>query len=130
MVFSFMQSAVSFAAMFYVVYFLFGASNMAESTMLNTEIPAEKRASLLSFVSFVFQMGGIIAPVTASLASTQPGIRTLWLLAGAVFFAVSAVIGIALFKLFRKRNAAAAKQNVLPSGDACDSDSCMDTAKT
>ncbi len=113
-VFSFMQSAVSFAAMFYIVYFLFGASNMAESTMLNIEIPAEKRASLLSFVSFVFQAGGIVAPVTAALASTQPGIRTLWLFSGIAFFVVSAVIGTALLRLSRKRCAIAAMQTSSP----------------
>lgn len=118
-VFSFTQSALSFASMFFLVYFLFGASNMAESTILNMEIPSEKRASMLSFVSFVFQTGGLIAPITASLASTQQGIRTLWLLAGITFFAVSVFIGIALLRLSHKKNAAA--ESVL-SDAAADAD--------
>jgi predicted MFS family arabinose efflux permease len=129
-VFSLMQSAVSFAAMFFAVYFLFGASNMAESTMLNMEIPSEKRASMLSFVSFVFQIGGIVAPAAAALASTQPGVRTLWLLSGAIFFIVSAFIAFALLKLSRKRNAAATQRNELAESSVSETDNCADAAKT
>ncbi len=109
-IFSLQQSAAGFAAMFFTLYLLFGASNMAESTILNTEIPSEKRASLLSFVSFVFQTGGIVAPAAAGLASTQQGIRTLWLFSGIVFFTVSAAIGAALISFSRKRSSAAAAQ--------------------
>jgi len=127
-VFSFQQSAIGFAAMFFLVYFLFGASNMAESTMLNIEIPCERRASLLSFVSFVFQAGGIIAPVTASLASSDQGIRTLWCFAGVVFFLVSAVLGAALLRLSRKRKAAAAQKN-RPESEARGEESCADIVK-
>lgn len=129
-VFSLQQSPMGFAAMFFLVYFLFGGSNMAESTILNIEIPSERRASLLSFVSFVFQAGGIVAPAASGLASTQQGIRTLWLLGGIAFFIVSAVIGAALFKVYRKRNAVAATPETLPGNGASQPCADADTAKS
>lgn len=101
-IFSFQQSAAGFGIIFCLVYFMFGSANMAETTMLNIEIPSEKRASLLSISSFVFQAGGLAAPLSALIATSQSGIRSVWLMAGIAFFIISAVIGIFLIKIKRK----------------------------
>jgi MFS family permease len=104
--FSLQRSAIGFGAMFFLVYFLFGGANMAESTMLNIEIPTGKRASLLSFSSFVFQAGGLAAPLSALIATSTNGIRTLWGVVGFVFFIISAATGYILFVLHRNKRAA------------------------
>jgi len=100
-IFSFQQSAAGFGITFCLVYFMFGSANMAESTILNIEIPSEKRASLLSISSFVFQAGGLIAPLFAGIAASQAGIRTVWLIVGIAFLIVSAIIGMLLFRINR-----------------------------
>lgn len=106
-IFSFQQSAVGFGIMFCLVYFMFGSANMTVSTILNIEIPSEKRASLLSISSFVFQAGGLIAPLSAVIATSQSGVRTVWLLVGIAFLIVSAVIGLFLIKIKRNKLIAA-----------------------
>ncbi len=103
-VFSLQRSAIGFGAMFFIVYFLFGGANVAESTMLNIEIPACKRASLLSFSSFAFQAGGLAAPLGALIAYSTEGIRTLWGGTGIAFFAVSAAIGYFIISHRKKRS--------------------------
>ncbi len=102
-IFSFQWSAAGFGITFCLIYFMFGSANLAESTMLNIEIPSEKRASLLSISSFVFQAGGLIAPLSAVIATSQAGIKSVWLIIGIAFFIVSAVIGLFLMKINKRR---------------------------
>lgn len=122
-VFSLQKSAAGFGVMFFMIYFLFGGANMAESTMLNTQIPCDKRASLLSFASFAFQAGGLAAPLTALVASSQQGIRVLWGGTGAAFFAISAVLGALM--ILHKRYASAmpqARENDVQETVKCQND--------
>jgi DHA1 family quinolone resistance protein-like MFS transporter len=97
-VFALMSSVTGFLVCFLLLYFLLGAANVAESAILNREIPGEIRAGFLSFVSFVFQGGAMVAPVFSSLVVQRQGISWLWLYTGIFLFAVSAGIGILLRK--------------------------------
>ncbi len=103
-IFSFQRSAAGFGITFCLIYFMFGSANTAESTILNIEIPGEKRASLLSISSFVFQAGGLIAPLFTGIAASKAGVRTVWLIVGIAFFIVSSVIGFFLIKINKHRS--------------------------
>jgi len=90
-------SAIGFCICFLLLYFLFGAANMAESTVLNREIPSEIRAGFLSFISFVFQGGAMIAPVLSTLIVLRRGISSLWLYTGIFLLVSSTAIGLLMW---------------------------------
>ncbi len=85
------QSAVALFSVFYLL--IMGANGMLsvpESTEFNLGIPEEKRASLLSLSSLVMQLGGIFASLLFSLVVASVGIKSVWIVSGALF-ALSAV---------------------------------------
>lgn len=118
-VFSLQRSPVGFGAMFFMIYFLFGGANMAESTMLNAEIPCDKRASILSFASFAFQAGGLAAPLAAVFATSPDGIAAIWGVLGIAFFMISAVIGYLLILNRRRHTALQTEENESPETVKC-----------
>lgn len=88
------NSPIWFGVSFCLLYFLFGAANVAESTLLNREIPDKIRAGFLSFISFAFQGGGLVSPVFSSLVVVKQGIPALWLYTGIFLLASSLAIGL------------------------------------
>lgn len=105
-VFSLQQSFIAFSASVFAVYFFFGGANVAESAILNAQIPDSKRAGMLSFVSFIFQVGGMIAPALSPIASSPGGVRLIWSFVAVIFIVVSVVIGLALKTAVSKNKAA------------------------
>ncbi|HAP43231.1 MAG: hypothetical protein A2087_05460 [Spirochaetes bacterium GWD1_61_31] len=78
---------VGFSVFFLLVMLFNGMLNVPEGTIFNSEIPADKRASFLSLVSFVLQLGGILAGLGFSLLTRWLPIPALWLIAAAIFSA-------------------------------------------
>ncbi|MHB1316216.1 MAG: MFS transporter [Christensenellales bacterium] len=104
-VFALQRSAAGFAAVFVVVYFLFAAANVAESTLINHELPCSIRASFLSLVSFAFQGGAMAASPFCSIIVQYQGIEALWIATGILLLCVSVFIGFRLRAGRRKKAA-------------------------
>lgn len=95
-VFSLQGTVIGFTGSFFILYFLFGGSNVIENTMLNLEIPSKIRSSMLSFVSLAFQAGCMMSPLLSSPMVSKGSISELWLILGISLILVTALIGIAL----------------------------------
>lgn len=95
-VFSLQRTILGFGGCFFILYFLFGGSNIIESTMLNIEIPNNIRSSMLSFVSLVFQAGCMISPLLSSPMVSNGSIHELWLILGIALIVLTALIGTAM----------------------------------
>jgi MFS family permease len=121
--FSVQHNMPGFIGGYLLLYLLLGGSNIAESTLLNREIPSETRASMLSFSSLISHIGGLGASAAGSAAVGQAGIGTLWLYTGVVLFVVSAILGFVL-----KRNTSLnAPRHGSTEGDACTQAACADS---
>jgi MFS transporter, DHA1 family, quinolone resistance protein len=63
----------------YITLFLFnGIGNPVEQSILNKEIPSESRATLLSVVSFIMQVGGMAGSMIWGIISQTRGIGFTW----------------------------------------------------
>lgn len=93
--------AAGFGAWYFVLYFIFGAANIAESVLLNREIPNQHRAGMLSFFSLVTQGGNLLSTVVAGTVVALKGISTLWFWEAFALIILSAGIGILLKKALR-----------------------------
>ncbi len=63
----------------YIVLFLFnGIGNPVEQYILNREIPSESRATLLSAISFIMQVGGMSGSLIWGFISQNYGIGITW----------------------------------------------------
>lgn len=75
---------VSFIVMYTIVYFVFGMANIPEGVILNTEVPNEIRASVLSVNSLILQAGGLIGSVVNSLIINYTSIPVVWIISSGV----------------------------------------------
>ena len=86
------QAGISgFIAVYWIMFFFNGISNIPETTLYNQEVSSENRASLLSVASLVVQLGGVLGSLAGSLLLLYFTIGHLWLLAGALFLLSSLV---------------------------------------
>jgi len=108
--FSLQRSLVGFCIAYCLIYLCLGGANLFESTMLNMETPPEKRASMLSFVSFTVQAGGFTAPVFGGLLASNVGIRTLWAVTGALCLLISLALSNVLSRACRQKSTFSSKE--------------------
>ncbi len=95
-IFALQHSLWGFIALFSLVYFFFGAANMTELTLINHDVPGNKRASFLSLISLIFQGGAMISPVLSSMIVSRHGIFLVWLVTGALLLVVSVINSLML----------------------------------
>lgn len=79
-------NAYSFIVFYSLVYLFLGMSNVPESVILNSEIPGEIRASVLSLNSLILQLGGLTGSFVNSIIINFISIPTLWIIAAGVIF--------------------------------------------
>ena len=91
-------SAGGFTLLYLSMFFWNGMTSPPESTMLNRLIPADKRATMLSAVSLVIQLGGLIGAVLFGLIVGSHGIQLAWLLAAGVLGASALLYPVAARK--------------------------------
>ena len=83
------KAPLPFAA-FYLLMFAFnGAANVPENTAFNAEAPEERRSSLLSLVSLLVQLGGVLGSLGFGALVGLIGIPWVWVAAGLGFAASS-----------------------------------------
>lgn len=84
-VLSFQTKVLLFSTIYLFQFMLNGLIGIPETTLLNSQIPDDKRSSLLSFSSLMMQLGGIIGSVLYSLFIGRLQISGVWILSGIVF---------------------------------------------
>lgn len=72
-----------FMALYCVMYFCLGASNLSEGTLIHRETPDGSRASMLSTQSFMMQAGMMSFSVGAAALVEMYSIQVMWLVAAA-----------------------------------------------
>ena len=102
-----------FGGIFVLLYFLFAGSNVIGNTMLNLEVPASLRASMLSLVSLFFQAGAMLSPLFSSVIVAKNSISTLWFTLGITLAILSLISGLALIRLYKRKTTEKGQQ------DAC-----------
>lgn len=79
------ETVTTFAIMYFALFFLNGISSSPEQTLLNTNIPAEVRSTVLSVESLFLQAGGGVAALVWGIVSQHFSISLAWQLGGAIF---------------------------------------------
>lgn len=82
---SFQTHVLPFSAIYLFQFMINGMISIPETTLLNSQIPDDKRSSLLSFSSLMMQLGGIIGSVIYSLLIGILQIPGVWVLSWIVF---------------------------------------------
>jgi MFS family permease len=76
--------ALPAAIFFWLVYFSMGALNSPLATLINDEIPTERRSSMLSVQSLATYAGVILGSSGLGFVAERAGIGVAWIMAGAV----------------------------------------------
>lgn len=85
-------NAYSFIVFYTLIYLFLGMSNIPENVILNSEIPGNIRASVLSVNSLVLQMGGLTGSLINSFIINYISIPVLWMIAAGVIFITILII--------------------------------------
>jgi DHA1 family quinolone resistance protein-like MFS transporter len=81
---AYQTSLVPAVAVFWLVYLGMGVVNSPHGTLLNAQIPAEYRSSMLSVDSLLGYVGGFLSSVLMGYVATWAGIPVAWAGAGVV----------------------------------------------
>jgi len=81
-------------AFFWLAYMNMGVINSPHSTLLNREIPAEHRSSMLSISSLAGYVGAMIAAVGLGYVAEQVSISAAWIIGGMIL-----VVSLSLYWL-------------------------------
>lgn len=88
-----LQSSVPvFIVLYSSIYLLFGIATVPEGVILNSEIPKEIRASVLSVNSLAIQVGGLSGSFMYSILIRYISIPSIWILAASVVLLAVAII--------------------------------------
>lgn len=85
----------SFITLYTITYLFFGMANIPEGVIINSEIPNEIRASVLSTSSLIFQFGALSGSLINSIVINYISVPTLWMI-------TAGIILTTLFLIFKK----------------------------
>jgi len=114
--------AVPAAILFWLVYLGQGAVVSTHSLLLNEEIPAERRSSMLSIESLVSYAGGFLGSAGLGFVADRTSIPVAWGLAGGVLL----VSWVLYLKVDRARKEKRGEERVLP----CQADAAADVGRS
>jgi len=80
------EGAVGFVLFFLLVFMFNSMETSPRAVILNSEVPKEKRSTILSFESLVFQLGVIAGKVTMGYISNTYSIGSAWTVGAALVF--------------------------------------------
>ncbi len=78
---------VTFAAVYFLIFFLNGVNDSPEQTLLNENVPSGVRSTLLSLESVFLQAGGGVAALVWGVVADGYSISLAWQCAGGIFLA-------------------------------------------
>lgn len=91
---SFQKNYILFIIFYSLTYFIFGIANVPEGVIINSMIPNENRASILSFSSLVSEIGCLASSFIGSILINYISISQIWIIGSICIF-----ISILLFKI-------------------------------
>ncbi len=102
-VLAFQNTVLGFAVFFMSFLLINGMSNSPHATIFNSQVPGERRSTLMSFESFVLQIGVMTGALTFGYIAEVTSIRTAWVVAGGMLMASSAMYLILSSRNYRER---------------------------
>jgi MFS family permease len=102
-IFAFQKNSASFMVCYACIYLMLGASNVAESALINKFTPSHMRASMLSLNSLMVQIGSVCASLFSSIMILKLQFRGLWIVAG-VLLGGYAIISTAITNKYNRKN--------------------------
>jgi len=102
-IFAIQKNSISFVVCYAFIYMALGASNLAESALINKFTQNHMRASMLSLNSLVVQIGSLCASLFSSIMILKLQFAGLWIVAG-VLLGGYAVISIAVINKYNQKN--------------------------
>ena len=97
-VMSLQSSVPKFMLMYTATYLCLGLTNIPESIILNSEVPSQSRASMLSLGSMILQIGCLTASCTCALIAGYVSIPHIWLLSAFIMFITLTIGSCVLIK--------------------------------
>jgi predicted MFS family arabinose efflux permease len=85
-------NAYSFIVFYTLIYLFLGMINVPENVILNSEIPSNIRASVLSVNSLIIQLGGLTGSFINSFIINYISIPVLWMIAAGIIFITILII--------------------------------------
>jgi len=80
-----MQTAVPlFILLFWLVYLNMGVIGSPHDTLMNEEIPSERRSAMLSVQSLSSYVGGAVGAIGLGFLAEQTSVSTSWIVAGSI----------------------------------------------
>ena len=86
------------APLFWLVYFSRGVMNSPSSTLINNEIPSDKRSSILSIRSLALSLGGVLGSVVLGFVADRFSLSFAWIVAG-----VGVLVAVMCYLLIEKQ---------------------------
>lgn len=80
-----------FIVFYALVYLVLGLANISEGVIINSIIPSENRASILSFNSLIVQLGSLLASFISSFFINYVSISLIWMV-GAIGVIIAIII--------------------------------------
>jgi MFS family permease len=87
--FAFQGTVLGFAAFFMLILLMNGMSGSPHATIFNSQVPSERRSTLMSFESFIVQIGGGLGSVLFGYIAETSSIRSAWIVAGGILLVSS-----------------------------------------
>jgi MFS family permease len=76
---------------FWMIYLSMGVINSPHATLVNNEIPAERRSSMLSVQSLMAYLGGIMGSFVLGFIANRISISAAWIVAGSLLLISSLI---------------------------------------
>lgn len=93
-IFALQKGSAGFVIWYAVVYLLLGASNVAESTLINKLTPSHMRASVLSLSSLAIQIGALCASVFSSITILRLKFAGIWIITGVLLGGYAIIVSV------------------------------------
>ena len=87
--FAFQGTVPGFAVFFMFILLVNGMSNSPHMTIFNSQVPSERRSTLMSFESFIVQIGGGVGSAFFGYVAETSSIRAVWIIAGGIMLTSS-----------------------------------------
>ncbi len=96
-------TVLGFAAFFMMFLLITGMSNSPHATIFNSQVPSERRSTLMSFESFVLQIGALAGSVVFGYIAEVSSIPTTWTVAGIILLVSSTAYMVLTSRKYRDK---------------------------
>ncbi len=103
LILAFQNTVLGFAALYMFFLLINGMSGSPHATIFNSQVPSERRSTLMSFESFIVQIGALVGSLTFGYITQISSIREAWIVAGSVLLVSSFTYLILASKKYRSK---------------------------